>query len=47
MEKNSLLAAAIRVASRKFFSKEEAIDKIRELATDEELKIYLNRLMLG
>jgi hypothetical protein len=47
MEKNSLLAAAVRAASRKFSSKEEAIEKIRELATDEELKIYLNRLMLG
>ncbi|MBC7113474.1 MAG: hypothetical protein H5T34_05610 [Candidatus Methanomethyliales bacterium] len=47
MEKNSLLAATMRVASLKFFSREEAIEKIREFGTNDELKVYLNRLMLG
>ncbi|MEM3882922.1 MAG: hypothetical protein QXO23_06020 [Candidatus Methanomethyliaceae archaeon] len=47
MEKNCLLASLIQAASLRFSSRGEAIKKIRELGYDDELKVYLNRLMLG
>lgn len=47
MERNTLLTALIQASSLKFPSREEAIKKIKELGYDDELKVYLNRLMLG
>ncbi|MCX8182169.1 MAG: hypothetical protein N3D12_03520 [Candidatus Methanomethyliaceae archaeon] len=47
IEKNLLLASLINATSFRFSTKVEAIKKIRELSYDDELKVYLNRLMLG
>lgn len=47
MEKNLLLSSLMRATNLKFSSKSEAIKKIREYGCDDELKVYLNRLMLG
>ena len=47
MEKNLLLVSLMQSASYRFTLKGEAIKKIIELGYDDELKVYLNRLMLG
>ncbi len=47
VERNVLLVSLTRAAGLKFPSKDEAIHRIKELGYDDELKVYLNRLMLG
>lgn len=47
MEKKSLLHAIIKLKDKKFEDREEALNAIKWIAMNEDLKMYLYRIMLG